>query len=219
MNDKVFSLPRSERESFYCRGKIKVWIIIIFLVIAGIFAWGYFDIFESEKTEAPEIKILEAPEKEKEEPVKLTLAAIKNAEYYFPLYERKVRLIAGQHEEEEVVDEGGFRYFFSAGIIEDKLAFGDLNYNGKEDAAVIVYSTGGGSGVFYELAVMMNQEGSPYHITSEYLGDRIKVNSVNIKEGVIILDMLIHDVDDAACCPTLYKIFQYKLFGNELLEI
>ena len=193
-------------------------MVIIILVVAGIFAWGYFDIFESEKAEKPEIEVLES-EKEKEEPVSLTLAAIKNAEYYFPLYERKVRLIAGQHEEEEVVDEEDFRYFFSAGIVENRVAFGDLNNNGKEDAAVVVFSTGGGSGVFYELAVVMNQNGNPYYLTSEYLGDRVRVNSLDIKDEIIIVNMLIHDVDDAACCPTLYKVFQYKLSGNELVEI
>lgn len=197
----------------------KIWIIIIFLVLVGILFWGYFDIFESEKTEESEIKVSEVQEKKAEEPVKLTLAQIKNTEYYFPLYQKKVSLIAGQHEEEEVVDEEGFRYFFSAGIIEDKLAFGDLNYNGKEDAAVIVYSTGGGSGFFYELAVLMNQDGSPYYLTSEYLGDRVRINSVEIRDSIIIIDLLVHDVDDAACCPTIHRIFQYKLSGNELLKI
>jgi len=196
----------------------KIWFIIIFFVIAGILAWHYLDIFESEKTGELEIKVLESEEEEKE-PIKLTLAEIENAEYYFGLYDKQVRLVSGHHEEEEIVDESGFRYFFSAGIVEDKIAFGDLNYNGKEDAAIIVYSTGGGSGIFYELAVIINQNGNPYHLTSEELGDRVKVNFINIKEGIIIINMLIHDVADAACCPTLYKTFQYRLSGNELLEI
>ena len=118
-----------------------------------------------------------------------------------------------------MVDEGGFPYVFSAGMVKDEVAFGDLNNDEKEDAAVIIYSAGGGSGLFYELAVMINQNGNPYHLTSEYLGDRIRINSVAIRDGIITLDMIIHDLGDAACCPTLYKVFQYKLSEDELLEI
>lgn len=194
----------------------KIWIIVIVLVIGGILAWQYF--WMVEEVEAPETEVAELP-KEEEEVVKLTLEALENAEYYYALYDKKTRLISGQHDEEEVIDEDGFRYIFSAGIVSDKVAFGDLNYNGKEDAAVIIYSAGGGSGIFYELAVIINENGSPYHLTSKYLGDRIRVNSIAVKEGVIILDMVVHDLGDAACCPTLDKVFQYKLFEDELLEV
>ncbi len=196
----------------------KIWIIIIVIIFAGggILLWQYFWIVE--EVEAPGMEIPEPP-KEKEEFTKLTLEALENAEYYFALYDKKTRLIGGQHDEEEVTDEDGFSYIFSAGMVSDKVAFGDLNYNGKEDAAVIIYSTGGGTGVFYELTVMINENGSPYHLASKYLGDRIRVNSIAVKEGVIILDMIVHDLGDAACCPTLHKVFQYKLFEDELLEI
>ncbi len=194
----------------------KVWIIIIILIIGGIFAWQYF--WMVEKVEAPETEVTESV-KEKEEFVKLTLEGLENAEYYFALYDKRARLINGLHGEEEIIDEDDFRYIFSAGIVGDKIAFGDLNYNGKEDAAVIIYSAGGGNGVFYELTVMINENGSPYHLASKYLGDRIRINSIAVKEGVIALDMVVHDLGDAACCPTLHKVFQYKLFEDELLKV
>ena len=194
----------------------KIWIIIIILIIGGILAWQYFGMVE--EVEAPGMEATEHSKEEKEF-AKLTLEALENAEYYFALYDKKARLVNGLYGEEEIIDEDGFRYIFSAGIVDDKIAFGDLNYNGKEDAAVIIYSAGGGNGVFYELAAMINENGSPYHLTSEYLGDRIRVNSIAVKESVIILDMIIHDLGDAACCPTLDKVFQYKLFEDELLEV
>ncbi len=215
MNYKV----RSEKKSLCCRGKISIWVIIFILIIGGVLFWYYFTGQEKEKIIVSEFETKQLPEKEENEFPKLTPEAIRNCEYHFPIYKKTVRLVSGHHEEEEIIDEYGYRYFFSAGIVEDKLAFGDLNYNGREDAAVIVYSTGGGSGIFYELAVIINQNGTPYHLTSEALGDRIRVNSIEIRGGVITLNMLVHDIDDAACCPTLYKTFQYKLSGNELVEI
>ena len=194
----------------------KIWIIIVILIIGGILVWQYFRTGEADKVEVPEIEIIELPE---EEAVKLTLESLENAEYYFALYDKRTRLIGGQHGEEEIIDEDGYRYIFSAGIVSDKAAFGDLDNDGKEDAAVIIYSTGGRSGLFYELAIMINEDGNPYYLTSKYLGDRIEVNSVNIQDGIITLERIIHDLGDAACCPTLHKVSQYKLFENELLEL
>ena len=194
----------------------KIWIIIIILIVGGILAWQYFWVVE--KAEAPQTEVIESA-KEKEEFAKLTLEALENAEYYFALYDKKTRLIGGRHDEEEIIDEDGYSYIFSAGIISDKVVFGDLNYDEKEDAIVILYSEGGGSGFFYELAVIINENGSPYHLTSKYLGDRVRINSLSVKEDIITLDVITHDTGDAACCPTLHRTFQYKLFEDELLEI
>lgn len=195
----------------------KIWIIIVILIIGGIFLWQYFGTGETDETESPGIEITELPKEE--EATKLTLEMLENAEYYFPLYDKRARLINGLHEEEEITDESGYTYIFSAGIVSDKVAFGDLDNDEKEDAAVVLYSTGGRSGLFYELVVMINENGNPYYLTSKYLGDRITVNSVNIQDGMITLEMIIHDIGDAACCPTLHKVSQYKLLENELLEL
>lgn len=196
----------------------KIWILVmvIILVGGGILFWQYFLIVE--EVEAPETETPEIPE-EKEETVKLTLESLENAEYYFALYDRRARLINGLREEEEIVDEDGFSYLFSAGMVKDGVAFGDLDNDEEEDAAVTIYSAGGGSGLFYELAVMISENGNPYHLTSKYLGDRIRVNSVAIRDGIITIDMIIHDIGDAARCPTLHKVSQYKLFENDLLEL
>ncbi|KPJ72985.1 hypothetical protein AMJ48_02790 [Parcubacteria bacterium DG_74_1] len=196
----------------------KIWLIILIVIIGGFLVWQHFRTEDTEMIETPEIKLTESS-KEEEEVVKLTLESLENAEYYFALFEKRARLIDGLHGEEEIFDKDGFPYLFSAGMVKDKVAFGDLNNDEKEDATVIIYSTGGRSGLFYELAVMINENGSPYHLSSKYLGDRIRVNSVSIQDGIITLERIIHDVGDAACCPTLHKVSQYKLFENELLEL
>ena len=196
----------------------KIWILVILIILVGggILFWQYFLMVE--EVEAPGTETPEAPE-EKEETARLTLESLENAEYYFALYDKRVRLINGLHGEEEITDEDGYTYIFSAGMVKDRVAFGDLNNDGREDVAVIIYSTGGGSGLFYELAAVIDENGSPCHLTSKYLGDRIRVNSVAIRDSIITLEMIIHDLGDAFCCPTLHKVSQYKLFENELLEL
>lgn len=89
-------------------------------------------------------------------------------------------------------------------------AFGDLDGDGAEDAAVILATNSGGSGTFYELAVVSNQNGEPVHLTSTPLGDRIRLNSLAIENGQIVVDYIGPGPNDPACCPTQAVI---KVFG------
>ncbi len=72
-------------------------------------------------------------------------------------------------------------------------AFGDLNADGADDAAVILATSSGGSGTFYYLAVAINQEGAAEHVGTEFLGDRVEIESVNISAGVISVSFLSHE--------------------------
>lgn len=96
---------------------------------------------------------------------------------------------------------------------------GDLDGDGREDAAVLLVSSGGGSGVFVELAAVVNRGGVAVHVASAPLGDRVKVKSLAIQEGVIRVEMVTHDEDDAACCPTLDVTISYGLRGGRLVEV
>ncbi len=61
--------------------------------------------------------------------------------------------------------------------------YGDLNKDGKEDAAVMLVSNPGGSGKFY-YAVLAIATGSSYTTTNTLiLGDRIAPQNVNIMDG------------------------------------
>jgi len=104
-------------------------------------------------------------------------------------------------------------------IYENKITFGDLNNDGKNDAVVILTGNCGGTGNFRELAIIINQNKQPHYLTSKNLGDRVIINSVSIESRVITLDMVIHGPNDGLCCPTLHKIFKYKLSENQIIEI
>lgn len=67
---------------------------------------------------------------------------------------------------------------------------GDLNGDGKEDAAVILTHSGGGSGTFYYVAAALkSSEGEQYLGTNAVLlGDRIAPQNISIGEGTITVN-------------------------------
>ena len=72
----------------------------------------------------------------------------------------------------------------------DRQAVGDVNNDGKPDTAVVLTDSGGGSGTFYMLSVLLNDGGRGKATNAFFLGDRVMVNSVNISGGVITVDYL-----------------------------
>ena len=99
-----------------------------------------------------------------------------------------------------------------------KIALGHLSHNQTKDAAVIYAYNTGGSGFFMMLGAVINDQGQPKNIASTDLGDRVKINSLTIQSGKIIIDMVTHGPNDPACCPTVKKLASYVLVGNKLVE-
>lgn len=108
---------------------------------------------------------------------------------------------------------------WSMGLDKDFMVSGDYNNDGKLDVASVLIASGGGSGVFYYLVLLANQNGSPKYMTSQYLGDRIKVNSIVYKDSVFSVDVITQGPDEGYCCGTLHKVFEYKLADGKLFEV
>lgn len=140
----------------------------------------------------------------------LTEEQIKNTTYYIGSYETYVTFKNGKFENNNPEE------YLVAGIYEDMIAFGDLDQDGIDDSATIVYSNGGGSGTFIELAIVLNDYGSPVYWTSTALGDRTKINSIEIEDGEIKLNAIVHDEEDLMCCPTKEENMTFILKNNEL---
>ena len=96
------------------------------------------------------------------------------------------------------------------------VAVGELD--GQPAAAVILYSSGGGSGTFGELHVMIDQNGQPHDVAWTQLGDRVQINSLVIEANQIVVDMVTHGPDDPMCCPTQQVVQTYTLQGEELIK-
>jgi hypothetical protein len=98
------------------------------------------------------------------------------------------------------------------------LSLGYLSNNRTKDAAVIYGYNTGGSGFFVVLCAVINANGKLKYSALVDLEDRVKINSLRIKSGKIIVDMVTHGPNDPSCCPTVKKIAKYTLVGNKLEE-
>ncbi len=79
-------------------------------------------------------------------------------------------------------------------------AFGPMN--GKDAAAIVIVTDPGGSGMFYDLALLEMKKERWVYADSVLLGDRVKVHSVGIKDNEISVSMTAHGPGDPMCCPT-----------------
>lgn len=156
-----------------------------------------------------ETKTADRPETASRQTV-LTLEALKNSEYrseYFK--DGQVRLINGKYENAD------------AGIVislSEGMEFGDMTGDGIEDAVVVLVTDAGGSGVFYDLAIVVDENGAPSNVASVYLGDRVKIEALYIEAQRVVVSTIMHGETDPACCPTLKETKAYKLQGNTLVE-
>jgi|GEM_PF-2442175 len=80
------------------------------------------------------------------------------------------------------------------------IALGDLG--GRASAAVVLVTEPGGSGSFYDLAVLQRRNGAWQVVDLVLLGDRIRLSALAIDEKGIQLDMIIHGPGEPMCCPT-----------------
>jgi hypothetical protein len=144
----------------------------------------------------------------------LTTEALQNAEYqteWTP--EGTVRLANSEYRAEAAP--GSASEIVIA--LTEYVAVGELN--GQPAAAVLLYSSGGGSGTYYELHVMVEQDGQPHDVAWTLLGDRVQIDSLAIGGNEITVDMVTHGPDDPMCCPTQQVVQTYALQGEELVQM
>jgi len=103
--------------------------------------------------------------------------------------------------------------------ISDPVYYGDINRDGIEDAFVILNTQNGGTGHFKELAVLLDQNGIPLNVSTISLGDRIVMESANVQDGIITLNLVIQGLNDPSCCPSEHVAWQFRLEGDQLVKL
>ena len=99
----------------------------------------------------------------------------------------------------------------------DFITVGELN--GQPAVAAILVSNGGGSGVFYDLAVETQQDGQLTNVATTFLGDRVAINSLAIANNLVVVDMVTQGPNDPMCCATMQVVNSYELQGNQLIQV
>ena len=146
----------------------------------------------------------------------LTIDVLKNAEYQSEFSaNKKARLTNGSYQE-DIVPGSASKLTIT---LLDQYAIGDLNSDGVPDAAVILATNSGGSGVFVDLAAVVNDKGTPKQAASAALGDRVQIKSVSISAGEIVVALVRQGPNDPLCCPSQLVTLKFKLQGDKLTAV
>ena len=137
----------------------------------------------------------------------LSEAQLKQATYYVPVYQRQVTLVDGHYEAPGELTVNLLPW----------MAFGDLNSDGLQDAAVLLAENGGGTGTYVSLVTVINQNGQPMQAGTTLIDDRPIISGIEIFSGKIIVSGTIHSLSDPFCCPTLPVQQHYTLDGDTLV--
>ncbi len=157
------------------------------------------------------------PTAETPEVLSLTVDLLRNAEYTLPGFGGATfayQLKEGKYSEGDP-SVGGY---VSLSLM-DMFAFGDLNKDGVNDAAVLVGANYGGTGVFVSLNAVLNDDGNARHAAWTMVDDRPQVKALDIRDGEIFMEAVVHAFDDPACCPTLLVTRSYVISGTSLMLV
>ncbi len=132
----------------------------------------------------------------------LTVEKLKNAEYFF-LAKGPIKLVNGKYE-----DKSTQRTI----SLDDVVAYGDLNKDGVKDAAASLRVTLPNSGDVTYLVTVINEQGNPKNISSEFVGPQVRVKAIAVKPNATI-EAKIQQFrpGDPACCPSLELLRTYKI--------
>jgi heat shock protein HslJ len=95
-------------------------------------------------------------------------------------------------------------------------ARGDLTGDGIEEAAVLLASNFGGSGVFLHVAIVGQQGSGLRNLDTRFVGDRIQVRDLRIESGQVVLDVVRAGPNDPSCCPTEVVSLRMRMTGGHL---
>jgi len=111
-----------------------------------------------------------------------------------------VRLEDGAWEGEPYVDGGST--FPAVYLSKHLTARGDLDEDGRDEIAAVLVTTTGGTASLFHLVLLRETDAGLEHFATRLLGDRIRIRSLEIRDGGIDMISIEAGEDDPLCCPT-----------------
>lgn len=169
--------------------------------------------YEITSVEAPEVSIQEIPVTSNQ--ASLSVDSLKNMEYRTGFTSTgSAQLVNGEYREPALTDTTEETIV----KIRESVVYGELP-DGQLAAAAVLTTTSGGSGVFYELALVIDMNGEPINIGIVFLGDRIEIQSIKFDKGGILVEMIKQGPDDPMCCPKQRVLQRYQMDGSALVLV
>ena len=146
------------------------------------------------------------------EPAPLTVDVLKNATYTSEFVKAgQAQLQDGMYEEK--IDPDSASKITLA--LSEHITLGDVNADTLDDAAVVLVASGGGSGTFYTLAIIINRaRQSVSHSLRRISGTAFVSSRSRSRITSSRCECWAHGEGDAMCCPTQAEVRRYNLgFG------
>ena len=95
---------------------------------------------------------------------------------------------------------------------------GDLNGDGKDDAAMFIVENPGGTGTFYYAAAALNTPAGAQGTNAIFLGDRIAPQNIEIKDGQIIANYADRKQDEPMAESPSVGVSKYMIVDKTILK-
>lgn len=92
--------------------------------------------------------------------------------------------------------------------------FGKID--GKDVGAVVLITQAGGSGSFFDLALLTRKADDWVNSDVAPLGDRVDIEGLVLRDNQLVVTMTTHGPNDLMCCPTLRAERRYAVQGGKL---
>lgn len=135
---------------------------------------------------------------------------------YAGIYDEPVSLTDGRYEGPPFVPGGASRPVVV--MVDHLVAHGDLDGDGRADAAVLLVESSGGSGSFIYLAAMLDRDGEALNAGTVLVGDRASIRRLAIDDGAIVAETLVHAPDDAMPRPTRKRRVTFEWRDGQLSQ-
>lgn len=96
------------------------------------------------------------------------------------------------------------------------VASGDVDGDGIGDIVVVVSHNGGGSAIFKHLVAIALIEGSVEILGIWDVGSRTLVNKLEIIDGSIFADLVVHGRSDPHCCPSISEVREFTMHETDM---
>jgi heat shock protein HslJ len=123
-----------------------------------------------------------------------------NAATVSGVFDQAVTFAGGRYEGQPAAPDAASRP--TALIWQPTFHTADLDGVIGSEALALLSSNAGGSGEFVYLAVFGMRDGAFANLATVPVGDRVRLQSLWIERGKVIMDVIEPGPNDAACCPT-----------------
>ena len=107
----------------------------------------------------------------------------------------------------------------SLGFLDDLRLSGDLDGDGQNELALLLWDDPGGSGTFVYLNVIRtDNQGNPQALFA-LVGDRVQVLDARIDNGTLLLEVIQPGEQEPACCGSQKVLRRWKLEDGQLVEL